>query len=128
MSQNLQTLNTVLDNIKQNRAAVAAQIVASTKALGNPSPEVLAAIDTLIAEHGSNVQVIGQVIGAKLQIEQLEKTAVEINALVASLEVMVDDPEAESKITRQMSADLIRSAAAVNSGSANDPTGALVSA
>lgn len=127
MSQNLKTLESVISNIKNNRTAVAAQIVASTKAYGDPPAEVAAAIDLLISHYGANVQMIGHAIGAKLQIEQLEKTATEINALIASLEVVTNDPDAEAKITQQMSADLIRQAAAQN-GPANDPTGDMVSA
>ena len=128
MSQNIQTLNTVLDNIKKNRDAIATQIVASTKAYGDPSPEVAAAIDLLINTYDSNVQLIGHAIGAKLQIEQLEKTAQEVNTLIASLEVVTNDADADAKITQQMSAQVIRQAASLNSGAANDPTGALVSA
>jgi len=111
MSQHTQTLSTVLENIEKNRAAIAQQIVASTKALGSPSDEVLAAIDLLIKEYGANVQVIGQTIGAKLQIEQLEKTAVEINALIAGLQVVLADDNVDAKLTQQMSADLLRQAA-----------------
>lgn len=111
MSQNLETLKGVLANIENNRTAIAAQIVASTKAYGDPTPEVEAAIDLLIKTYDSNVQLIGHAIGAKLQIEQLEKTAVEVNALLASLQVVVNDPDAEAKITQQISSGIIRAAA-----------------
>ena len=111
MSQHTETLSVVLGNIEKNREAIAAQIIASTKALGDPSPEAMAAIEILIKEYGANVQVIGQTIGAKLQIEQLEKTAVEINALVAGLQVVLADDNVDSKLAQQMSADLIRKAA-----------------
>lgn len=108
---NLETLKNVLSNIEQNRTAIAAQIIASTKAYGNPTPEVEAAIDLLIKTYDANVQLIGHAIGAKLQIEQLEKTAVEVNALIASLEVVANDPDADAKITQQMSAQVLRAAA-----------------
>lgn len=111
MSQNIETLKNVLANVAQNRAAIAAQIVASTKAYGNPTPEVEAAIDLLIKMYDANVQLIGHAIGAKLQIEQLEKTALEVNALVASLEVVMNDPDMDAKITQQMSAQLLHQAA-----------------
>lgn len=111
MSQNIETLKNVLANVAQNRAAIAAQIVASTKAYGNPTPEVEAAIDLLIKTYDANVQLIGHAIGAKLQIEQLEKTALEVNALVASLEVVMNDPDMDAKITQQMSAQLLHQAA-----------------
>lgn len=111
MSQNIETLNTVLANIKLNRDQIATQLVASTKALGDATPEVLSAIDLLIETYGPNVQVIGQTVGAKLQIQQLEKTSVEINALIAGLEIVVNDTDADAKLTQQMSADIIREAA-----------------
>jgi hypothetical protein len=111
MSQNLETLKSVVANIEKNRAGIAAQIVASMKAYGDPTPEVAAAIDLLIKTYDANVQLIGHAIGAKLQIEQLEKTALEVNALIASLEVVVNDPDADAKITQQLSAQVLRAAA-----------------
>lgn len=91
MSATLDTLNTVLANIQKNKTQIAQQIVSSTAALGNPTPEVQAAIDLLIATYGPNPQVIGQTIGAQLQIEQLQKTSTEIDALIAGLQVVLAD-------------------------------------
>ena len=91
MSATLDTLNTVLSNIQKNKDGIAAQLVASAAAMGNPTAEVQAAIDLLISTYGANVQVIGQTIGAQLQIEQLQKTAVEIDALIAAMQVVLSD-------------------------------------
>ncbi len=108
MSHNLQTLKTVLNNVRKNRDAVLAQIEASKKAYGDPSPEVEAAINILIENYQENVQLIGHAIGAKMQIEQLVKTSKEIDTLIAALEVVEHDEHAESKITQHMNADLLR--------------------
>jgi hypothetical protein len=89
----LDTLNKILTNIQNNRDAVAQQIVASTKAYGSPPAIVEEAINLLIAHYGSNVQLIGHAIGAKLQIEQLEGTATEINALIAAMQVVLSHDE-----------------------------------
>lgn len=91
MSATLDTLNTVLANIQKNKAQIAQQLVASSAAMGNPDADVQAAIDLLIKTYGANVQVIGQTIGAQLQIEQLQKTSVEIDALIAGLQVVLAD-------------------------------------
>jgi hypothetical protein len=91
MSATLDTLNTVLANIQNNKTQITQQIAASTAAMGNPTADVQAAIDLLIATYGANVQVIGQTIGAQLQIEQLQKTSTEIDALIAAMQVVLSD-------------------------------------
>lgn len=87
----LDTLNRILTNVQNNKESVAKQIDASTRALGNATPEVIAAIDLLIGVYGPNVQVIGQTIGAKLQIVELEKATVDIDAMIASLQITLAD-------------------------------------
>ena len=87
----LDTLNTVLDKVQTNRVNVVNQIEASTKAMGNPTADVQAAIDLLIKTYGTNVQAIGQTIGAQLQIEQMNTALVEIDAMIAGLQVILSD-------------------------------------
>lgn len=91
MATTLENLNLVLGKLQQNRDNITQQIVASTKALGAPSAEVTAAIDALIKEYGANVQVIGQTIGAKLQISEMEKALVEVDTMLAGLQVLLSD-------------------------------------
>jgi hypothetical protein len=91
MSATLDTLNTVLANIQKNKTQITQQIAASIAAMGSPDADVQAAIDLLIATYGANVQVIGQTIGAQLQIEQLQKTSTEIDALIAGMQVVLAD-------------------------------------
>jgi hypothetical protein len=91
MSETLDTLNRILVNIQTNKDNVAKQIVASTKAMGDPTPEVLAAIELMITTYGPNVQVIGQTIGARLQIDEMKRAAVEIDAMIAGLQVLLAD-------------------------------------
>lgn len=91
MSATQDTLNSVLANVQNNQAQIAKQLAASTAAAGNPTPEVQAAIDLLVLTYGPNPQTIGSVIGAQMQIEQLNKTAVEVNALIAGLQVVLSD-------------------------------------
>jgi hypothetical protein len=121
----LDTLNTVLAKVQQNRANVATQIVASTKAMGDPAADVQAAIDLLIKTYGTNVQTIGQTIGAQLQIEQLNTALVEIDAMIAGLQVLLSDDaaiEATGTLVAQGVADGPLSLAAGNSqpSAAND--------
>ena len=133
MSQTLDTLNTVLTNIQSNKAQVEAQIVASTKAIGNPTPDVQAAIDLLISTYGSNVQVIGQTIGAQLQVEQLKKTSVEIDALIAGLQVVLADEANVEAAEAIVNAGVVASPLPVAAGNsqpsaANDTASAPVAA
>jgi len=133
MSQTLDTLNTVLTNIQSNKAQVEAQIVASTKAMGNPTPDVQAAIDLLISTYGSNVQVIGQTIGAQLQVEQLKKTSVEIDALIAGLQVVLADEANVEAAEAIVNAGVVASPLPVAAGNsqssaANDTASAPVAA
>lgn len=132
MSQTLDTLNTVLQNIQNNQAAVAQQIVASTKAMGDVTPEVASAIELLIGHYGANVQVIGQVIGARLQIDQLDKTAVEINALIAGLQVVLSNEAnveaAETLVAAGNPGPLSVAAGDSNLAAANDTAPAEVAA
>jgi hypothetical protein len=90
MSTTLDTLNKVLTNVQNNRDSIIKQIAASTKALPT-DPVVLDAIEVLIKAFNSNVQEIGQTIGAKLQIDSMEANLPEFDALIASLQVVLAD-------------------------------------
>lgn len=85
------TLNTVLGKLQQNQANIEAQIKSSTAAAGNPTQEVQDAIDLLVKTYGSNVQQIGGVIGAQMQLEQLGVAQKEITAMIAGMQVLMSD-------------------------------------
>lgn len=90
MSTTLDTLNKVLTNVQNNREQIVKQIAASTKALPT-DPAVLEAMEILIKAFNSNVQEIGQTIGAKLQIDSMEANLPEFDALIAGLHVVLAD-------------------------------------
>ena len=91
MSQTQDTLNVILGNIQNNKLQLAKQIIDCGAAMGNPTPDVQAAIDLLVKTYQGNVQTIGQTIGAQLQIEQMQKTSAEIDVLIAALQVVIAD-------------------------------------
>jgi hypothetical protein len=90
MSTTIDTLNKVLTNVQNNREQIVKQIAASKKALPT-DVAVLDAIEVLIKAFNSNVQEIGQTIGAKLQIDSMEANLPEFEALIAGLHVVLAD-------------------------------------
>lgn len=107
-----------MSSTKNSLTAVLASVVEQKKQLwvGIGQLEVQAraedsdvdgAIDLLIEKIG-DVKVIGQIIGARLQLSQLKKMDAEIEVLIAALKVSVNDDAIVTKIVQQITADVLR--------------------
>ena len=105
MTHILPTLRTVMGNILQNRDSIKATI-AATEARGTTvSPDVQDAIDLLVKTFGPDVQKIGELIGAQLQVKQLKKTHEEVLALLAGLQVVMSKEELMNEAAAQHAAN-----------------------
>ena len=90
MSVTLDTLNSVLTNVTNNRNQITAAITTAQAQAGTVTPEVKAAIDLLLTTFG-NSQGASQIMNSFFQVEQLTKTAGEMDALIAGLQVVISD-------------------------------------
>ena len=92
MSTILDDLNTVLTNITNNRKQIADALANAESTAGTFSPDLAAAIDTVLAAF-PDPRIAAQMLTARAQIEQLSKTAGEMVALIAAMQVVIADEE-----------------------------------
>ncbi len=135
MTLALNNLNSVLTNIQgqqksMNIAREQAEIVGRTV-----SQEVQDAITVLVKAFPENpVQVIGRIIGARLQLESLDKTQVEVDVLIAGVQTLISNEELLATVEKQVEvnaqpqAPLSDAAGTGQSLAANEATGKGASA
>ena len=97
-------LNNVLANVLTNKAAVHTAIKQTSEKLQGITPEVQAAIDVLTAAY-PNVQEIGTIIGSQMQLKTMEKTSDEIDALIASVQLVLSNETLLASATDQLNAN-----------------------
>ena len=100
----LDLLNTVLTNVTNNRTQISAHLTTSTAQAGELTAEVKGAIDVLLKVYG-NPQGAAQIMNSVFQIEQLQKTSVEMDAMIAGLQVVISDESLLEAATAQAQAN-----------------------
>ena len=88
IDSNKDTLNTVLGNLTMNREQIQKAIEAAREVVAGIDPDVEDAITLLIRKVG-DVQTVGKMVGAQMQIDQLDRTKAELEVLVAAVLVIL---------------------------------------
>lgn len=110
-SEIISTLNNVMANIVSNKKSVDDALANAEATAGTFSPEVSDAMDLILRTFPSP-QIAAQMIATRAQVDQLSKTAGEIAALTAALQVVIADEELVEATQAQATA---------NVGAANSP-------
>lgn len=105
MSEILDSLNTVVANVTDNRKKVGDALANAEQTAGTFDPQLTAAIELVLASFPSP-QIAGQILVTRSQIDSLSKTASEMDALLAALQVVIADEELVEATQAQATANV----------------------